>query len=113
MKTTNILKNLTYNEEKPAISVLFETDTTKEIRIVFRQDQLMKKHQTPYPISVEMVDGTLDFGVENQTHHLERGDLLALESSVPHDLKAVTDCIVRLTLTKQDSVKRVEEVIKL
>lgn len=113
MKTTNILKNLTYNEEKPAISVLFETDTTKEIRIVFRQDQLMKKHQTPYPISVEMVDGTLDFGVENQTHHLERGDLLALEGNIPHDLKATSDCVVRLTLSKQDTVQRVKKVLSL
>ncbi len=113
MHSTNILKDIIYNDDKPAISVLFETATTKEIRIVFKQGQLMKKHQTPFPISVEMFDGKLDFGVGNELLHLERGDLLALEPSVPHDLKAVTDCIVRLTLTKQDSVKRVEEVIKL
>ncbi len=113
MHTSNILKNVIYNELKPAITVMFETATTKEIRIVFRQGQIMKEHQTPYPISVEMFEGKLDFGVSDKTLHLDRGDLLALEGNVPHDLKAITDCIVRLTLTKQDSVNRVEEVIKL
>ena len=113
MHSTNILKDIIYNENKPAISVLFETATTKEIRIVFKRGQIMKEHQTAFPISVEMVDGTLDFGVENQVHHLERCDLLALEGNVPHDLKATSDCVVRLTLSKQDSVQRVKEVIKL
>lgn len=113
MHTSNILKNIVYNDQKPAISVLFETPTTKEIRIVFKQGQIMKEHKTAFPISVELFEGKLDFGVENETLHLERGDLLALEGNVPHDLKALTDCIVRLTLSKQDSVKRVEKVIKL
>lgn len=111
MHSTNILKDIIYNEDKPAISLLFETATTKEIRIVFKQGQMMKEHKTPYPISVEMFDGKLDFGVEDKILHLERGDLLALEGNVPHDLKALTDCIVRLTLKKQDSVQRVKKVI--
>ena len=113
MKKTNILKNLVYNEDKVAISVLFETETTKEIRILFKPGQLMQKHQTPFPITVEMVKGKLDFGVENDVFHLENGDLVALDGGVPHDLKALTDSIVRLTLSKQDTVQRVKDVIKL
>jgi len=111
MQKTNLLKDLRFNDEKPAISVLFETDTTKEIRIVFKKGQLMKKHQTAFPISVEIVDGMLDFGVKNKLYNLGKGDLIALEGNVPHDLKATTDCIVRLTLSKQDSVQRVKNVI--
>jgi quercetin dioxygenase-like cupin family protein len=112
MQKTNILQNANYNNEKPAISVLFETDFTKEIRILFKQGQLMKKHQTPYPITVEMVDGNLDFGVNEHVYNLKKGALVALEGGIPHDLLAKTDCIVRLTLSKQDSVQRVESVIK-
>jgi len=112
MKSSSLLNNLAYNEDKPAISVLFETNSTKEIRIVMRKDQLMKKHQTPFPIVVEMFEGDLDFGVEGEVHHLKRGDILALEASIPHDLEAKTDCIVRLTLSKADSVQRVEKVVE-
>jgi len=112
MKASSLVNNLVYNEDKPAISVLFETDSTKEIRIAMRKGQLMKKHQTPFPIVVEMFEGDLDFGVEGEIHHLKRGDILALNASVPHDLEAKSDCIVRLTLSKGDTVKRVEKVIE-
>ncbi len=110
MKSSSLLKNIEYKEDKPAINVLFETESTKEIRIVMRKDQIMKKHQTPFPIVVEMFEGELDFGVEGNLHHLTRGDILALDGGVPHDLLAKSDCIVRLTLSKSDSVKRVEKV---
>lgn len=113
MQHVNILKNQSYNDDKVAITVLFETKTTKEIRIMFREGQVMKKHQTPYPITVEIVKGELDFGVEDETHHLIKGALVALEGAVAHDLTAKTDCIVRLTLSKLDSVSRVKKIITL
>ena len=91
---------------------MFETETTKEIRIAFKEGQLMKEHQTPYPITVEIFEGKLDFGVNNKTYHLEKGALLALQGGIPHNLKAITDCILRLSLSKQDSARRVIDVIK-
>ncbi len=113
MKSASILKNVSYKENKPSISVLMETSTSKEIRIAFLANQYMKEHQTPHPITVEMVEGNLDFGVEGKILHLERGDILSLEGGVPHDLLAKTKCIVRLTLSLADSLQRVEDVLKL
>jgi len=110
MESANILKDILYKESGPAISVLFQTDATKEVRIVFRQGQRMEEHQTPYPITVAMVDGELDFGVDGKILNLVKGDLLNLDGGVPHDLLAKSDCIVRLTLSKSDSVQRVESV---
>lgn len=110
MKHTNILQNLNYKEDKVSISVLFETETTKEIRILFKEGQTMKNHQTPYPISVEIVEGAIDFGVNDKMFQLVKGDLVALDGGVPHNLKAANDSIVRLTLSKQDSVQRVRNV---
>lgn len=110
MKHTNILENLEYNNDKVAISVLFETETTKEIRILFKKNQLMKKHQTKFPITVQIVEGAIDFGVNNKMYNLKKGNLVSLEGSVPHDLLAVEDSIVRLTLSKLDTVDRVKNV---
>ena len=107
MKQSSLLKNLEFKAEKPAITVLFESDFTKESRIAFKSGQIMKKHQTGFPITVEMFEGTLDFGVNDEVHHLEKGDILALGPNVPHDLAATSDCIVRLSLAKGDSVTRV------
>ena len=110
MKHTNILQDLNYKDDKVAISVLFETETTKEIRILFKEGQTMQKHQTPYPINVEIVAGAIDFGVNDELYNLVKGDLVALDGGIPHDLKAVKESIVRLTLSKQDSVQRVRNV---
>ena len=94
MESANILKDIIYKESGPAISVLFQTDATKEVRIVFRQGQKMEEHQTPYPITVAMVDGELDFGVDGKILNLVKGDLLNLDGAVPHDLLAKSNCIV-------------------
>ncbi len=112
MKTASIFHELTYKDSKVAITVLIDTDFTKEIRIAMRKGQVMKEHKTSYPIVVEIFDGKLDFGVNGEVLNLERGDLIALDGSVPHDLTAVEDCIVRLTLSKSDTAERVKKVVE-
>ncbi len=112
MKQSSLLKDLAYKDERPAITVLFESEFTKEIRIAFKAGQLMKEHKTSFPITVEIFEGKLDFGVNGEVHHTEKGDILGLGPNVPHDLTAVTDCIVRLSLAKGDSVTRVIGVNK-
>jgi quercetin dioxygenase-like cupin family protein len=113
MKKTNIYENLVYDDNKVQITPLLETDSSKEIRIVFKENQIMKDHQTPHPISVEIVEGAIEFGVKEDIHSLIKGDIVSLEASVVHNLKATQDSIVRLTLSKKDSVDRVKGVLKL
>lgn len=112
MKKSSLTENITYNENKAAISVLFETETTKEIRVAMKKDQVMKEHKTSFPITVEIFEGAIDFGVDGTVYNLVKGDLVSLEASVPHDLVAAKDSIVRLTLSKLDTVDRVIKVSK-
>lgn len=112
MKVANIYQDIEYNENKPLITVLFETDFTKEIRIVMQKGITMKEHKTSFPIVVEVIEGEIDFGVLKQTSRLIKGDLVALQGGIPHDLKANKDSIIRLTLTKYDNTERVENVAK-
>lgn len=110
MKTASLVKNLEYNDNKPAVQVLMDTETSREIRIAMRKGQVMKEHKTPYPIVVELFEGKITFGVQGEEHSIQKGDLLHLEGNIPHDLKAEEDSTVRLTLSKSDTAERVKAV---
>lgn len=110
MKSASLTKELEYNENKPAVKVLMDTNSSREIRIVMRKLQVMKEHKTPFPIVVEIFEGRISFGVNGETHDLVKGDLVYLEGNVPHDLKAEEDSTVRLTLSKNDTAERVKGV---
>ncbi len=112
MKVASLTDNLQFNEDRPTIHVLLDTESGKEIRIAFKEGQVMKEHKTPFPIVVEIFEGAIDFGVNGEVHSLKKGDLVALEGGVPHDLKAMAMSTVRLSLNKLDSSKRVEDVAK-
>ncbi|GHB63457.1 cupin [Persicitalea jodogahamensis] len=110
MKTASLYKDLTYQDNKPLVQPLLETDFTREIRIVFKGGQMMKEHFTPFPIVIEIVAGEIDFGTRGTIHRAVKGDLISLGGDVPHDLTALTDSIVRLTLSKPDRSERVMQV---
>ena len=113
MNKFNIYNNIEYSEKKVQITKMFESDSSKEIRIVFTKDQLMKDHKTSYPITVEVFEGTIDFAIGETTYNLVKGDIVSLEANVMHNLLALENSIVRLSLSKQDSVTRVSGVLKL
>ena len=112
MKIASLRKELNYNEDKVAVSVLMESETAKEIRILFRKGQSMKEHKAGFPITVEVHQGTIAFGVNGEKMTLEAGDLISLDANVPHDLLAEEDSIVRLTLSKLDQIERVKKVVE-
>ncbi|MGY5850031.1 cupin domain-containing protein [Salegentibacter sp. F14] len=110
MKSASLTKNLSYNDEKPVVEILLDTNSSKEIRIVMKKGQVMKEHKTSYPIMVEIFEGSISFGVNGKILNLEKGDLVSLEASIPHDLKAEEDSTIRLSLSKADSIERVKKV---
>lgn len=112
MKTASLRSELIYNEEKVAIKVMMETEIAKEIRILFRKGQTMKEHKAGFPITVEVHQGLIEFGVKGEKLSLVAGDLISLDANVPHDLFAQEDSIVRLTLSKLDTIERVEKVVE-
>ncbi len=90
---------------------MMETETSKEIRILLKKGRMMKEHKAGFPITVEIHQGTITFGVNNNDLILNVGELIYLDTNVPHNLLANEDSIVRLTLSKFDKVERVENVI--
>ena len=113
INTASLIDNITYqNDEKPTITVLLKTANTKEVRIVMKKGQFMKEHKAPFPIIIEMFEGEIDFGVNGNKQILKKGDMIALESNIAHDLSCISNCIIRLSISVLDKVARVHEVLE-
>ena len=112
MKIESFTKQADFSDEKIVTKVILESSFTKEIRILLKKGQLMKEHQTAFPIIVHVLEGVIDFGVQGQIHRLEKGAVISLEGNIPHDLLAIENSVVRLTLSKLDKVARVNRVIE-
>ena len=110
MKVASFLKDIKFSDHKPAVSLLLDTDFSKEIRVVFKKGQVMEDHQAPFAIIVQVVKGCIDFGVNNEVKQLKAGDIISLKPQVVHNLIAIEESVVRLTLSKSDTVKRVKNV---
>lgn len=108
MEITSIYENIEYGDKQPAVKVLLNNAAVKEVRIVFRKGQVMKAHKAAFPIVVAVIEGQIDFGVEAKRHLLNKGGLIALEANLVHDLIAREDSIVRLSLSKSDTIERVQ-----
>jgi len=113
MTYASFTSDIVFGDTQPVITPLITNEFTKEIRIVFRVGQSMKAHKTSFPITVMIVSGSIDFGVGEERYALSAGDVVALEGNVVHDLNALENSIVRLSLHKGDSVARVSGVLKL
>lgn len=110
MEYNSFNNDLQFTDERVKISVVLETSFSKEIRVAFKKGQVMKEHKTAYPIAVHLLKGSIEFGVEGSKHQLKEGDILTLEGNIPHDLFANEESVVRLTLSKLDTVERVKGV---
>lgn len=110
MESNSFNNDLQFTDDRVKISVVLETSFSKEIRIAFKKGQVLKEHKTAFPIAVHLLKGSIEFGVEGIKHQLSEGDILTLEGNIAHDLYAHEESVVRLTLSKLDTVERVEGV---
>lgn len=108
MKTASFYKNLEFTDESVNITSMLKNDFGKEIRIAFKEGQVMTNHKTKFPITVMTMRGRIEFTVDSEMIVLNEGDVIALEGSVMHELKAVEESVVRLSLNKGDTVNRVK-----
>ena len=108
MNKSSFATNTSPGEKGIKTEVILESSFTKEIQISLQKGKVMREHKTPYAIVVHMIRGKVDFNVGPEVYHLVEGDILSLEGNIVHELHAIEDSVVRLTLSKHDKVERVK-----
>ncbi len=83
---------------KDHTAVLLKTDS---LRVVFRslcKGNSLSTHKAAGDITVQVLDGRIEFAVGDRTLSLEKGQVLALKAGTPHSLTAPQPASILITL---------------
>jgi quercetin dioxygenase-like cupin family protein len=64
----------------------------------------MKVHNTKFSITIITLRGSIAFGAGERTFILNERDIITHKGNVMHELKALEESIVRLSLNKSDPI---------
>jgi quercetin dioxygenase-like cupin family protein len=82
---------------------LVKHDLFRIVLIALKQGSRMKEHQAEGVVSIHTLTGRIRLDVEGQPVELSAGSLLALERGVSHDVEALADSTLLLSVCIEPS----------
>ncbi|MBT9462487.1 cupin domain-containing protein [Hydrogenophaga sp.] len=79
-------------------TALFKSEQLEVIRLMLPRGRSMPMHQVAGEITVQCLEGGIDFETPEGVQRLKAGQLLFLRGGVPHSLLAVEDASVLVTI---------------
>ena len=86
-------------------TTLVKSEHLEVIRLVLPAGKEIPPHKAPDEITVQCLEGVVDFTSGGQTQVLEAGRLMYLRSEELHALKAIEDASVLVTILLQKKAK--------
>jgi len=77
---------------------IFKSDTSTIVLIGVRKNAELKEHTAIGNITVQVLEGEINFLVEQQNLSMVKGQMITLEENIPHRVVAVQDSFFLLTL---------------
>jgi quercetin dioxygenase-like cupin family protein len=102
-----------YFDATPQITKMLETPNSKEIRICMAKGNIMKEHTAPGAITIMVLRGEVTIGSNDKNITLQDGEMIYFDAKIPHSLEAIEQNILRLVLSKNDTVQRVQNLVRL
>lgn len=98
MLRTNMFDGVGYDDAAAAITEIMSTPFSREIRIAMQKHQAMRDHESAHPVTFGVLEVVVKMNVEEDEVLLGKGDVAAFESGVVHNLEAMEDTLLRLTI---------------
>ena len=94
-----IKEELTWKSGKRNVSTVFKTNGLRIMVIALHKGTEMARHTADGIISVQVLEGQMQFNTDGKSVELSEGQMLALHERIPHSILAVKETIFLLTLT--------------
>jgi quercetin dioxygenase-like cupin family protein len=85
------------NSDRNAMTI-YKTDAMRIVLIALHKDAMLKEHSTNGVISVQVLDGEINFRTQGETHNLTKGKMIALHRNITHEVTAVEESVFLLTV---------------
>lgn len=89
----------TWKESNRNAITVFKTNGLRIVLIALRPDTEMARHIADGIISVEILEGQMQFNTDWRSVELSKGQMLVLHERIPHSVVALKETIFLLTLT--------------
>ncbi len=86
------------NSDRNAMTV-YKTNGMRIVLIALHEDAVLKKHTADGIISVQVLEGEINFNADGQSVVIRKGQMIALHKGLPHSVKAIKESVFLLTLT--------------
>ncbi len=77
---------------------LIKYDTFRVVLVALQAGKTLPEHRTEGRISVHVLSGHVEVKADGRTFSLRAGSLLALDHNLPHDVRALQESSVLLTI---------------
>lgn len=86
------------NSDRNAMTV-YKTNGMRIVLIALHEDAELKRHTADGIISVQVLEGKINFSTDDKSVELEKGQMIALHKGLHHSVKAIKESVFLLTLT--------------
>jgi quercetin dioxygenase-like cupin family protein len=94
-----------YQSTGQAARTLVKRQELRIVLIVLRKDAEMKEHRTNHPVSIQALVGRMRVTMPDRSVEQVASALLVIEPDVCHDILALTDCALLLSMSWSDQAE--------
>ncbi|MEP6728217.1 MAG: cupin domain-containing protein [Bacteroidota bacterium] len=105
MYMQQIKEESSWKDGKRNAITVFKTNGLRIVLIALHEGAEMARHTADGIISVQVLEGKLQFNTDRQSVELLNGQMLALHERIPHSVMAIKETIFLLTLSTALTVK--------
>ncbi len=93
----------TWKESDRNSITIFKSDSMRIVLLGLHKGAELKTHTANGIISVQVLEGKLNFITEPQTDTLQKGQMIVLHKKIPHSVTALEESFFLLTLAIENS----------
>ena len=93
-------KELEYKTGDVVAKEILSNDNGSVTLLAFDSNAMLARHSVTADVLVYVIEGSLEFEVEDQRHQLRAGDSILLPANTPHTVLALENTKVMLTRLK-------------